>query len=82
MKPSEIREKPKAELDKLTTQLKEEVFRLKFRKGTGQLKQTAGIRKTKRDLARVCTELRARDLGISNTPAAKTVRREKKGATA
>lgn len=60
MKPSEIREKPDAELEKLVGELKEEIFHLKFRQGTGQLKQTTSIRLTKRDLARVETELSAR----------------------
>jgi large subunit ribosomal protein L29 len=60
VKPNEIKDKPEAELLKLAGELKEEVFRLKFRQGTGQLKQTTSIRMTKRDLARVETELSAR----------------------
>jgi len=60
VKPNEIREKPDTELAKLANELKEEVFRLKFRHGTGQLKQTTNIRATRRDLARIETELSAR----------------------
>lgn len=60
MKPNEIHEKPEAELEKLAWELKEEVFRLQFRHGSGQLKQTSNIRLTRRDLARVKTELSAR----------------------
>jgi large subunit ribosomal protein L29 len=60
VKPSEIKDKPEAELLKLAGELKEEVFRLRFRQGTGQLKQTTSIRMTKRDLARVETELSVR----------------------
>ncbi len=63
MKPSEIREKPTPELEKLAGQLKDEVFRLRFRKGAGQLAQTASVCSARRDLARVLTELRARELG-------------------
>ena len=57
MKPSEVKNKSTAELTKLSGELAEEVFRLRVRKNSGQLKQTANIRKTKRDLARVLTVL-------------------------
>lgn len=60
MKPSDIREKPTTELEKMARELKEESFRLRFRHGTGQLKQTANIKKVKQDLARVLTELNGR----------------------
>lgn len=60
MKPSEIHEKPTTELEKMARELKEESFRLRFRHGTGQLKQTANIKLAKKDLARVLTELNAR----------------------
>lgn len=60
MKPSDIREKPTTELEKIARELKEESFRLRFRHGTGQLKQTANIKHVKQDLARVLTELTAR----------------------
>ena len=62
MTPSEVRDKSDVELVKLTADLEEELFRLRFRKGAGQLKQTANIRKTKRDLARVKTTQRERAL--------------------
>lgn len=55
MKPGEIRDKTAAELSKVALELEEELFRLRFRKGAGNLKQTANIRKTKCDLARVLT---------------------------
>jgi large subunit ribosomal protein L29 len=60
VKPNEIREKPTTELVKIASELKEESFRLRFRHGTGQLKQTANIKLVKQDLARVLTELNAR----------------------
>ncbi len=71
MKPSEIREKPTTELERMVRDLKEEVFRLRLRHRTGQLKQTANIEHAKKDLARVNTELRVRETA-----------EEKKGATA
>ena len=62
MKQSEIREKPTAELTKMELQLKEDIFRLRLRHSTAQLKQTANIDNTRKDLARVKTELRAREI--------------------
>jgi len=58
VKPSEVREKSKAELDKLVHELEEDVFRLEFRRNAGQLKQTSSVSQAKRDLARVKTILR------------------------
>lgn len=60
MKPSEIREKPTAELGKMLESLKEEIFRLRFRHSTGQLKQTANIGHLRKDYARIMTEMNAR----------------------
>lgn len=63
MKPSEVREKSEKELRKLSEELEEEIFRLRFQKGSGQLKKTSDLRKTRRDLARVKTVLRQRQPG-------------------
>lgn len=60
MKPSEVREKSDVELAQRARELEEEVFRLRFRLGAGQLKQTASIRRVRRDLARVKTVQRER----------------------
>ena len=65
--PSEVRDKSDAELTKLTSELEEELFRLRFRLGAGQLKQTTNIRKVKRDLARVNTIRRERALKADAT---------------
>ena len=62
MKPGEIRDRSDAELAKLEAELEEEVFRLRFKLGSGQLKQTSAIRKARRDLARVKTIMRERRL--------------------
>lgn len=62
MKPSEVREKSDAELGRLAAELEEGLFRLRFRLGAGQLKQSTNIRTTRRDLARVKTVLRERAL--------------------
>lgn len=62
MNPSEVRDKSADELKKLSLELEEEVFKLKFRKKAGQLQQTANIKKARRDLARVNTIMREREL--------------------
>jgi large subunit ribosomal protein L29 len=63
VKPSEVREKSEKELRKLSEELEEQIFRLRFQKGSGQLKKTSDLRKTRRDLARVKTVLRQRQPG-------------------
>jgi large subunit ribosomal protein L29 len=57
VKPNEVREKSVDELTKMRGEMEEEIFRLRFRKNSGQLKQTANIKKVRRDLARVNTIL-------------------------
>lgn len=61
MKPADIRDRTIAELKKQAGEIENEVFQLKFRKGSGQLKQTADIKKKRRDLARVKTILRQKE---------------------
>ena len=60
MKPSDVRDKTVEELAKIAGELTEEIFRLRFRNATGQLKQTSNIGKARRDLARVNTIMRER----------------------
>ena len=59
MKPSELKTKSAKELTKITDELREELFRLKFRLATGELAQNTNIRKAKKNLARVLTILNA-----------------------
>ena len=49
-----------AELEKKLKDLKGELFNLRFRHTSGQLENPLSIRTCKRDIARVNTELRAR----------------------
>lgn len=58
MKAKELRELAEEELKEKAKELGQELFNLRFQKGTGQLGNTAMIPKTKRDLARVKTVLR------------------------
>ena len=62
LKGRDLQEKGSTELAKMAGELEEEIFRLRFRKGAGQLTQTSNIRKARRMLARVKTVLRAQEL--------------------
>ena len=48
---------------------KEELFNLRFQSATGQLDNPGRVRAVKRDIARIYTVLRERELGIRATPA-------------
>ena len=54
-----------AELKKV----KEELFNLRFQSATGQLDSHGRLRAVKRDIARLYTVIRERELGISASPA-------------
>ena len=59
------------EEDDLTGRLreaKEELFNLRFQAATGQLESHGRLRIVKRDIARIYTVLRERELGIIEAP--------------
>lgn len=62
MKASEIRDLDDSELSKRLVELRKEVFGLRFSNATGELDNTAGISRAKRDLARALTVARERQL--------------------
>lgn len=62
MKPSEIRDKSIAELNEELVSLKEELFKLRFQHATNQLENPLKLKSVKRDIARVKTILREREL--------------------
>ena len=47
---------------------KEELFNLRFQSATGQLESHGRLRAVRRDIARIYTEMRERELGISSGP--------------
>ncbi len=63
MKAKELRELSAEELKEKEKEASQELFNLRFQKATGQLGNTAMIRKTKKNLARAKTVLR--ELSIS-----------------
>jgi len=59
------------ENDRLVDELKkakEELFNLRFQAATGQLESHGRLRAVKRDIARIYTVIRERELGIRATP--------------
>ncbi|MBT1166122.1 50S ribosomal protein L29 [Bifidobacterium simiarum] len=61
--------KTNAEIEEALKSSKEELFNLRFQAATGQLDNTSRIKAVKRDIARMYTVLRERELGISEAPA-------------
>ena len=62
MKPNEIRDKSFDELNKELASLREELFKLRFAHATNQLENPLKLKSVKRDIARVMTILREREL--------------------
>ena len=58
MKATELRELSVEELEERATETGQELFNLRFQKATGQIGNTAMIKKSKRNLARVKTIIR------------------------
>ncbi|MFV0478873.1 MAG: 50S ribosomal protein L29 [Parahaliea sp.] len=58
MKASELREKSAEDLNKQLLTLREEQFKLRMQKSTGQLAQTHLLQQNQRDIARVKTVLK------------------------
>lgn len=64
VKTNEIRKLSQADLEKKALELKTELFNLRFQLATGQLDNPSYIKIVKKDIARVKTILRERELGI------------------
>lgn len=64
MKVKEIKEMSPVELRKSLEDSKDQLFKLKFQLATGQLDNPMRIKEVKRDIARVKTIIRQRELGF------------------
>ncbi|OLR65437.1 50S ribosomal protein L29 [Peptoniphilus porci] len=64
MKANEIRNLSSEELNNKVNELKNELFNLRFRLATGQLDNPSSIKMVKRDIARVKTIIRERELEV------------------
>ena len=64
----ELRGQTQAELKARVTELKEELFTLRFQSATGQLESHGRLRAVRKDIARIYTVLQERTLGITDDP--------------
>ena len=62
MKAAEIRELSADELQEKLKEARAELFNLRFQMATSQLDNTARVKQVKKDIARIQTEMRAREL--------------------
>lgn len=69
MKMQEIRELSMQELEDKIKDLKEELFNLRFQNATNQLDNPMRIVSVKKDIARVKTVLKEKELGITSVNA-------------
>ena len=60
----DLRSQPEEELTTKLKEAKEELFNLRFQSATGQLESHGRLRTVKRDIARIYTVMRERELGI------------------
>jgi large subunit ribosomal protein L29 len=71
-----IKTSPAYQLDEMTNvdlearlrEVKEELFNLRFQAATGQLESHGRLRSVKKEIARIYTVVRERELGIRSTP--------------
>jgi len=63
-KAKELRELNDTELEHRLGQAKEELFNLRFQSATGQLESHGRLRAVRKEIARIYTVLRERELGI------------------
>jgi len=67
----ELDELPNVDLEQKLREHKEELFNLRFQAATGQLESHGRLRTVKKDIARIYTVVRERELGIRETPGSK-----------
>jgi large subunit ribosomal protein L29 len=71
---AELRGLTRSELDTKVTELKEELFTLRFQSATGQLESHGRLRAVRKDIARIYTVITERELGIIDDPEAEEVK--------
>jgi large subunit ribosomal protein L29 len=86
-KAHELDEMNNTDLEVRLREAKEELFNLRFQAATGQLESHGRLRTVKKDIARIYTVVRERELGIRSTPGAdesgeSAEKAEKEGADA
>ena len=66
MKPNKVREMSDVELNNELSNLKAQLFRLRFQSATNQLDNPLQIKSVRKDIARIKTVLRERELKEQN----------------
>jgi large subunit ribosomal protein L29 len=66
----ELDDMNEADLEARLREAKEELFNLRFQAATGQLESHGRLRTVKKDIARIYTVVRERELGIRELPGA------------
>ena len=66
----ELDELNAVDLESKLREAKEELFNLRFQAATGQLESHGRLRTVKKDIARIYTVVRERELGIRTAPGA------------
>ncbi|MCI0384899.1 MULTISPECIES: 50S ribosomal protein L29 [Streptomyces] len=69
-KASELRELSDDELVVKLREAKEELFKLRFQAATGQLENNGRLKAVRKDIARIYTLMRERELGIETVESA------------
>jgi len=69
-KAHELDEMNDVDLETRLREAKEELFNLRFQAATGQLESHGRLRTVKKDIARIYTVVRERELGIRSAPGA------------
>ena len=82
MRASDIREQTREELEGKLNDIKKNLFTLKFQKAIGQLENTQAIGDLGRDIARIETLIREKELGINLGLKATKTRARKKSPVA
>ena len=77
VKAHELDEMNNVDLEARLREAKEELFNLRFQAATGQLESHGRLRLVKKDIARIYTVVRERELGIRTAPGSSN---EKDGA--
>jgi large subunit ribosomal protein L29 len=70
------------DLEAKLREAKEELFNLRFQAATGQLESHGRLQMVKKDIARIYTVVRERELGIRETPGSEKTDVEKDEASA
>jgi large subunit ribosomal protein L29 len=68
LKAHELDEMNNTDLEARLREAKEELFNLRFQAATGQLESHGRLRTVKKDIARIYTVVRERELGIRSDP--------------